>query len=219
VGTGEGVVLPSMNALVATHIAPMRKARALGAIFTGFHCGNLVGLMVSPAIILAYGWQALFLQFGLLGGPLLALWLTVTPHHTMQSNSKLATYQHAPGASPGGGQELRTAVSARDFLTRSAVVAIVICNFVNHWGYFIFLSWIPSYFTTVFGMDLRASSLMAFVPWIAMAGGSSIAGVIADYLVQHMPVRLSDRTPTASSSSNTRKGLTQKACIFAATAT
>lgn len=35
VGLGEGVALPSMNNLVATHIQRERKATALGGAFTG----------------------------------------------------------------------------------------------------------------------------------------------------------------------------------------
>lgn len=106
---------------------------------------------------------------------------------------------------------------------------------VNHWGYFIYLTWMPTYFSQVLGewlhgqhmlgrcsnvsgcamlsvhrscmhahpdlccglrivllpcaclllagMDLRASSLMSFVPWVVMAIGSSAAGLLADGLV------------------------------------
>lgn len=37
-------------------------------------------------------------------------------------------------------------------------------------------------------MDLRASSLMSFVPWVVMAVGSTCAGLLADGLVS--PTRL-----------------------------
>ena len=33
-------------------------------------------------------------------------------------------------------------------------------------------------------MDLQASSLMSFVPWVAMALGSTTAGLLADSLVR-----------------------------------
>jgi predicted MFS family arabinose efflux permease len=189
VGTGEGVVLPSMNAMVATHVALPQKARALGAIFTGFHCGNLIGLALSPLIILAYGWKVLFLQFGLLGGPLLALWLAFTPKHAQERQGPRSPALSLDEAAADGRAQ-RQSMTARELLKRRATWAIVVANFVNHWGYFIFLSWIPSYFANVFGMDMRKSSLMAFVPWIAMAVGSSLAGFIADFLVQKLPVRV-----------------------------
>jgi hypothetical protein len=34
-------------------------------------------------------------------------------------------------------------------LRSSAVWAIIVVNIVNHWGYFIYLNWIPSYFYKV----------------------------------------------------------------------
>ena len=34
------------------------------------------------------------------------------------------------------------------------------------------------------GMDLKASSLMSFVPWVVMALGSTTAGLLADGLVR-----------------------------------
>eukprot|EP00892_Ulva_mutabilis_P007198 jgi/Ulvmu1/4850/UM020_0136.1 len=181
VGVGEGVVLPSMNSLVATQVAPALKARALGSVFTGFHCGNLVGLALSPAIIAAHGWSALFLSFGFLGAPLLALWQAVAPHPTSQQKPPAAD-----AASSSGGPRRQASVGS--LLRHPAVRAITVANVVNHWGYFIYLSWIPSFFSSMYGLDLQASAFMAFVPWIAMAGGSSAAGVLADALVARWPV-------------------------------
>lgn len=176
VGVGEGVVLPSMNSLVATHIPRAAKARALGFIFTGFHCGNLVGLTLSPSIIAAYGWHSLFAVVGLLGLPLLLMWRVIQP---------AAASSSADSTAPTKSKR----VPVKELLSSRAVQAIIVANFVNHWGYFIFLSWIPSFFSSVYGLNMRASSFMAFVPWIAMAVGSSLAGVLADFLVQSLPVR------------------------------
>lgn len=47
-----------------------------------FRSGNLIGLAVSPLILAAFGWRSLFLIFGVLGGPLLAFWLSVVPSVT-----------------------------------------------------------------------------------------------------------------------------------------
>ena len=84
-------------------------------------------------------------------------------------------------------------VSFRDMLQNKAVWAIIIANFANHWGYFIYLNWMPTYFYKVLGMDLRASSLMSFLPWLVMAAGSSFSGLLSDALV-----RSGTLTPTAT---------------------
>lgn len=61
--------------------------------------GNLIGLAVSPIILAAFGWRSLFLIFGILGGPLLAFWLSVVPTSTPkgvhQSQAKIATHSIA----------------------------------------------------------------------------------------------------------------------------
>ncbi|GIM12297.1 hypothetical protein Vretimale_15667 [Volvox reticuliferus] len=68
-------------------------------------------------------------------------------------------------------------------LASSATWAIIAVNVVNHFGYFIYLNWMPAYFNKALGFDLRASSFTAFLPWLVMAVGSSAAGLLADALV------------------------------------
>lgn len=46
--------------------------------------------------------------------------------------------------------------------------AIVIANTVNHFNYFIYLNWLPTYFHDVVGLNVRSSSLFTFLPWLAM---------------------------------------------------
>ena len=41
--------------------------------------GNLLGLAVSPVLLALLGWRALFITYGILGGPLLAMWLAAVP--------------------------------------------------------------------------------------------------------------------------------------------
>ena len=54
--------------------------------------GNLLGLALSPVLLAKLGWRALFVIYGILGGPLLAMWLLAVPG-TLKAGST-----HAPGA-------------------------------------------------------------------------------------------------------------------------
>ncbi|KAI8477407.1 MAG: hypothetical protein J3K34DRAFT_515747 [Monoraphidium minutum] len=187
VGLGEGVALPSMNNLVARHVPPSAKARALGMCFSGFHSGNLVGLLLSPFILLTFGWRALFLVFGVLGAPLLAAWNTLVPDAPPRQPAPQPPQgqqlQPADGKAPAGGGGGGGGVTLGRLLSHPATWAIIVVNFVNHWGYFIYLNWMPTYFSKVLGFDLRASSLLSFLPWLVMATGSSAAGFLADSLI------------------------------------
>jgi len=152
VGFGEGVALPAMNNLVATQVAPARRATALGAVFLGFHTGNLVALALSPLILQRWGWRALFYMFGALGAPLLALWVAVVPAAAAAAAPPQDGAAGASATSGGGGAKgSGGSIALSALLTNRAVWAIIVANFVNHWGYFIYLNWMPTYFHRVLG--------------------------------------------------------------------
>jgi ACS family sodium-dependent inorganic phosphate cotransporter/ACS family sodium-dependent inorganic phosphate cotransporter-like MFS transporter 9 len=170
VGFGEGVALPSINNIMAKNIPLASRASAYGGMFTGFHSGNLVGLLLSPILIQQYGWRSLFYVFGAMGIPLLYIWSLVVPDPTREG-----VISKEDSTEP---------VSLIEMLRTRAVWAIITANIVNHWGYFIYLNWMPTYFYKVLGMDLRASSFMSIVPWLLMACGSLSSGIFCDSLVK-----------------------------------
>lgn len=110
--------------------------------------------MASPLVLASYGWKALFLWFGFLGAPLLAVWLSVVPGQARPSASSRAA-----------GAERRPRPGMLDLLGSSATWAIIVVNIVNHWGYFIYLNWMPSYFYRSLGLDLKVLLALAF-PWL-----------------------------------------------------
>ena len=84
------------------------------------HAGNLAGLALAPILLHTIGWRGLFYVFGLLGLPLLAVWLAVVPPQTPRA---LAAGQAAPPK-----------LSSLQMMSKSATWAIIVVNFVNHWG-------------------------------------------------------------------------------------
>ncbi len=179
----EGPVpLPCCSSLWCA--APGRTDASAAPLHCATPAGNLLGLLLSPILLVNFGWRSLFYIFGILGAPLLAMWLTAVPNK--QDSKQDSTQQQVAGSSSP--DELQAApasssVNALTLMSKLPTWAIIIVNFVNHWGYFIYLNWMPSYFNKVLGLDLRASSLVSFLPWLVMAAGSSFAGVLADGLV------------------------------------
>jgi MFS family permease len=189
VGLGEGVALPSVTSLVTAHVPPGARASALGATFAGFHGGNMAGLLLSPPLLAAAGWRGLFYVAAAAGVPLLAAWLALVPKRRAREGG---------GGGGGGGAAVAATATAPstttsssplppptipNFLRSRPVWAIIAANVANHWGYFIFLNWLPSFFATVLGTDLRASAAWSVGPWAAMAAGAASAGLVADWAV------------------------------------
>jgi ACS family sodium-dependent inorganic phosphate cotransporter len=61
--------------------------------------------------------------------------------------------------------------------------ACVVANFVNNWGYFILLAWMPLYFREVVGLDLASASYFSALPWATMAVVGVCAGALADWMI------------------------------------
>lgn len=192
VGVGEGVALPSMNSLFAKAIPSSSRSTALGLAFSGFHSGNLIGLIVSPLIVAAAGWRRLFYSFSLMGLPVLFFWFVAVPKvksSAVGENITIVEEEAIVFKANSSGRLVRSSskgvtVSVSQFLSNKATWAIIFANIVNHWGYFIYLNWMPTYFYKVLNLNLSTSSYFSLLPWIAMAVGSSMAGLIADGLVR-----------------------------------
>ena len=189
VGLGEGVALPSMSSLVARHVPAASRATALGASFSGFHCGNLLGLALSPLLLASLGWRGMFAFFGAAGAPLLLLWFSLVPRERRargegDGRTSPASAAAAAAAAAAAKTPPRPEVTPRALLSSRHTWAIIAANTANHWGYFVYLSWLPSYFHRALGLDLAASSAASLGPWLLMAVGSSASGALADWLVR-----------------------------------
>ena len=64
------------------------------------------------------------------------------------------------------------------------VWAIVINHFCSNWGFYVILTWLPTYFNQALGVDLRQVGLYTILPWLAMFVMANVAGWIADSLLQ-----------------------------------
>ena len=41
----------------------------------------------------------------------------------------------------------------------------------------------PRYYNSQFGLDVRSSSFLSVLPWVAMAAGTNLSGWLADFLI------------------------------------
>ena len=170
VGLGEGVVLPAVTNMLALRVPPKRRASAVGAAFAGFHSGTILGLLLSPAILARFSWHSLFYLYGALGLPVLLAWQAIVPETS--PGAKLAAADGGP--------------TIPQLLRSRPVWAIIFANMVNHHNYFVYLFMLPTYFSSFWHLDIRASALYSLLPWVAMGGMSYISGAIADALLPRL---------------------------------
>lgn len=80
-------------------------------------------------------------------------------------------HQHHPPPSPP---------SLRDMMSTRAVWAIIVGQFCFTWGYFVLVSWLPTYLFSVHSLNVQSSSLFSALPWLCMFIFANVGGVVAD---------------------------------------
>lgn len=66
-GAGEGVAMPSMNALVAASVPDKSRARAFGLVYSGMYVGSIIGLIGTPVLLRFFGYTGVFYVSGSVG--------------------------------------------------------------------------------------------------------------------------------------------------------
>ena len=61
--------------------------------------------------------------------------------------------------------------------------AVACCHFCSLWAQYLLISWLPTYFTSVVGLELGQSGMVLLLPYLAPAAMTPVSGWLADILV------------------------------------
>ena len=167
VGVGEaGGVAPSY-ALIAEHVPPQRRARAMAIFFLGIPIGSALGLFFGGWLAQAVDWRAAFIVIGIAGLPVAWLIARFVPNATPEPATETALFFEVLG-------ELAAKPSFW-FLSLGAASGSI-CGY--GFGF-----WLPSFFSETLGLSLR--NIGAYYGSIVLVGGALgiwLGGVASDRL-------------------------------------
>uniref|UniRef100_A0A7S3UAN0 Major facilitator superfamily (MFS) profile domain-containing protein n=1 Tax=Picocystis salinarum TaxID=88271 RepID=A0A7S3UAN0_9CHLO len=182
-GVGEGVAMPSMNNLLSKWMPKKERSRSLSLVYSGMYTGSVLGLAFSPSMIKQFSWPSVFYVFGSFGAVWIYFWSrlassnpAVDPYISAEERQYILKDADKP-------RDKITNVPWKTILLKKEVWAIIISHFCHNWGTFILLTWMPSYYNQVLGLDLMRSGIFSVLPWITMAVMVNVGGWIADTLV------------------------------------
>lgn len=202
-GLGEGVAMPAMNAIVAAYVPHRARSSALSFVYSGMYMGSILGLATAPFVIAAFAWPALFYIFGACG----LVWVLMF-HLSTASLRPLPPAHRSPAAhrphptatktpQPDETQSMLPPPSpspspsaapppppVAHMLRRPCVVAIIVAHFCCTWGYFVLLTWLPTFLYSRFELRLAQSSFLSALPWAAMFVASNVSGALADAMIR-----------------------------------
>lgn len=181
-GLGEGVAFPAIYNLYARWVPTQERARSVALNTSGIPLGTVGALLLTPTIVVNLGWPWVFYIFGTLGFVWYGLWqflATDTPetHPSMHPSELQFIRDNAPSLPKN------ETIPWGQLLSKAPVWAIIINHFCSNWGFYVILTWLPTYFTQALGVDLSQVGVYTILPWLAMFLMANVAGWIADKLI------------------------------------
>jgi MFS family permease len=182
-GVGEGVAFPAVYSLYGRWMPKSENARAIGLTYAAIPLGSVMALLITPWMILKFGWEWVFYSFGLLGVIWYLFWLPLVTSFPAEHKSISAAEREliAKDRSPVDANE---SPPWRQLLSSSAVWAIIVAHFCANWGTYVLLAWLPTYVNRGLGVDFAAIGVLSAIPYAVAFVGFSLTGALADRLLR-----------------------------------
>lgn len=183
-GAAEAGAFPNLSRALARWFPRTERARANGVMWMGARLGGSLAPILAAWLITGIGWRTTFALFGLTG----VVWCLVfwpwfrddPADHPSVSKAELAHIQ----ADSAGSEAPPVANPWLRMLTSGNLWALFWMYFCSAYGFFFFVTWLPTFLMEEHGMTLARSGLYAAMPLGFGAVGCLAGGVLSDWLVR-----------------------------------
>src|SRR5262245_19731088 len=191
-GMGEAGVLPSLSRAFSRWLPERERGRAFGLTLMAAAFGGAATQPIVVALLARVTWREAFPIFGSVGLVFAAAWYAWfrdDPHtHRSVNAAELVVIGNDPPA-PHASVRWGVLVRSRNLMALCAMY------FGAIYGWYFYLTWLPTYLLRGRGFDLSAVGWLAALPLIGIASGSLLGGLLADWLTRRHGPRIGLRTP------------------------
>jgi sugar phosphate permease len=179
-GMGEAGAFPATARAYARWLPEKERGRAFGfAIMTGALGGAATQPLV-VALLPAVGWRGTFALFGIAGVVWAGLfWWYFRDHpreHRGVNAAELALIAATPEPPKHG------AVPFAELMQNRTLIALCLMYTGTIYGWYFYLTWLPTYLLEARGFDLKATGWLAAGPLVGIACGVFLGGFLSDFL-------------------------------------
>lgn len=184
-GVTEGPHFPAMSRSISNWLPPSERARALSIGLVAIPLSSVVGSPITSYLVADFGWRTMFVAISVVG----IIWAVVW-YFLFRDKPKDCRYVNdAENKLILSGRNEMTikesaAIDWRFILTHPALIANNIAYFA--FGYMLFFAtlWLPGYFLTQHGLNLKSVGWYLTIPWLVGALFLKAGGIISDWLYQ-----------------------------------
>jgi MFS family permease len=191
-GMGEAGLLPSMARAYGRWLPGRERSRAFGLAIMAAALGGAATQPLVVRILEHLSWRQAFPLFGAAGVAWAGLWFwwfrDQPREHAAVNAAELALI--------GGDAEAPHPRVPWAALARSrSMMALCAMYFGAIYGWYFYLTWLPTYLLRARGFDLRAVGWLAALPLLAIGAGSLAGGALGDWLARRFGPRAGLRLP------------------------
>ena len=209
-GLSQGVAFPSIATMLARHLPVHEQTRANALVLASTYIGAIVGNVVAAQIVAVHGWRSVFYSFGVLGAFWLLPWIWYNAPELEQEGFSRLVDAHASGGERGDVFQLvKTSeddvlsivadevasqptvttrvedrrVPWRKVFASKEVWALIIAQFCQSWGFWLVVTWLPTYYKDLFHVDIQNLGYFTIVPYLVQGIVAIGTGSLGDYLI------------------------------------
>jgi len=187
-GIGEAGAFPAMARAYSRWLPSRERGRSFGlAIMTG----AVAGAITQPLVVLLLehtSWQRVFALFGCVGVGWAALWWWWFRDDPRQHRS-VNQGELAEIAAGGAEDRPHGHVQWRILMRNRTLMVLCTMYFCVIYGWYFYLTWMPTYLLRARGFELREVGWLAALPLLSIALGVFLGGWISDRLVLRLGSR------------------------------
>lgn len=178
-GFGEAGAFPGALKATAEWFPKRERALAVGICNAGTNIGAIITPLLVPAITLAYGWQAAFVLTGGLSILWLLGWILIYRAPNEQKRVSEAELNLINSDPPDPPQNIRWS----HLLRRKEVWAYAGAKFLTDPVWWLFLFWLPDFFSKTHGLNLKTFGIPLAIIYVASDVGAVTGGWMSSRLM------------------------------------
>jgi sugar phosphate permease len=191
-GAGEAGAFPSMARAYGRWLPARERGRAFGLALMTAALGGALTQPLVVALLTRTGWRETFMLFGLVGVAWAAAWFwwfRDDPHAHAGVNAGELRLIGSDPPQPHGRVPWGAMVRSR------SLVAVCLMYGFAVYGWYFYITWLPTYLLRARGFDLQQVGWLAALPLLSIAAGVLVGGWASDVLGRHFSPRIARRTP------------------------
>jgi len=186
-GLLQGPLWVGVYAIILDWFPKEERASAYSLLTIASIGGTVTALGLTPLVIDAAGWKSCFFLCGgvnTLWGILFLLFGQPSPESGKYDVLYVPKEEYDYVINNRSERKALENVPWKAIFSHPAIFAIYVNQFANNFGYYVTVSWIPTFLKKQLGFDLRAAGFLSVLPYILQGISAQGSAQIADALIK-----------------------------------